>query len=74
MIITLHYDFFRFEEYLDISPCLFPLNCLKSVSAEIKLLKDHLCEVRSNLLEVYTHTCIYVDAKIYACCYPSCKM
>ena len=47
---------FRFEEYLDISPKLFPLNCLKSVSAEIKLLKDHLCEVRSKLLEVCIST------------------
>ena len=54
---------------MDISPNLFPLNCLKSVSAEIKLLKDHLCEVRSNLLEVYTY--LYY-AKINAhYCYPT---
>ena len=42
----------RFEEYLEISPKLYPLNCLKAVSAEIKVLKDRLCEVRSKLLEV----------------------
>ena len=47
----------RFEECLLISPHLYPLNCLKSVSAEIKCLKDHLCEVRSKLLEVCKQSC-----------------
>lgn len=34
------------------SPYLYPLDCLKSVSLEIKALRDHLCEVRSKLVEV----------------------
>lgn len=42
----------QFEEYLDISPQLYPLNCLKSVSAEIRALKERLCVVRSKLVEV----------------------
>ena len=42
----------QFEEYLDISPQLYPLNCLKSVSAEIRALKERLCIVRSKLVEV----------------------
>lgn len=42
----------RFEDYLDISTDLYPLNCLKAVTPEIKALKDHLCEVRSKLIEV----------------------
>lgn len=42
----------KFEDYLDISTHLYPLNCLKAVSAEIKTLKEHLCEVRSRLLKV----------------------
>lgn len=42
----------RFEDYLAISPRLYPINCLKSVSPEIRVLKDHLCEVRAKLLEV----------------------
>ena len=46
------YLLYRFEEYLYISPLLYPLNCLKAVSPEIKALKEHLCEVRAKLLEV----------------------
>ena len=42
----------QFEEYLNISPRLYPLNCLSSVSKEIKELKERLCEVRSELIEV----------------------
>lgn len=51
-----HYILYRFEDYLDISPHLYPLNCLKAVTPEIKALKDHLCEVRSKLLEVKSAT------------------
>ena len=49
----------RFEEYLEISPKLYPLNCLRAVSAEMKVLKDRLCEVRSKLLEV-GQTLVYI--------------
>lgn len=42
----------QFEEYLSISPRLYPLNCLSTVSKEIKELKERLCEVRSELVEV----------------------
>jgi len=42
----------RFEEYLEISPKLYPLNCLRAVTPEMKVLKDQLCEVRSKLIEV----------------------
>ena len=42
----------QFEEYLTISPRLYPLNCLSAVSKEIKDLKERLCEVRSELVEV----------------------
>lgn len=42
----------RFEEYLEISPKLYPLNCLRAVTPEMKVLKDRLCEVRSKLIEV----------------------
>ena len=49
----------RFEEYLEISPKLYPLNCLRAVSAEMKVLKDRLCEVRSRLLEV-GQTLVYI--------------
>ena len=47
----------QFEEYLTISPRLYPLNCLSSVSKEIKDLKERLCEVRSELVEVWQPTC-----------------
>ena len=42
----------RFEEYLEISPKLYPLNCLRAVTPEMKVLKDRLCEVRSKLINV----------------------
>ena len=42
----------QFEEYLDISPQLYALNCLKSVSTEIRALKERLCTVRSKLVDV----------------------
>ena len=42
----------QYEEYLDISPQLYPLNCLKAVSAEIRALKERLCVVRSKLVDV----------------------
>ena len=42
----------QFEENLTISPRLYPLNCLSPVSKEIKDLKERLCEVRSELVEV----------------------
>ena len=42
----------QFEEYLSISPRLYPLNCLSAVSKEMKDLKEKLCEVRSELVEV----------------------
>lgn len=41
-----------FEEYLDVSPHLYPINCLRALSPEMKTLKEHLCAVRSKLLEV----------------------
>ncbi len=44
----------RFEEYLDVSAHLYPLNCLRAVSPEIRRFKEHLCESRSNLLDVST--------------------
>ena len=43
---------YRFAEYLDISPQLYPMNCLKAVSTEISRFKEQLCEIRSSLLEV----------------------
>ena len=42
----------QYEEYLNISPRLYPLNCLTSVSPEIRALKERMCEVRSELVEV----------------------
>ena len=47
-----------FEEHLDVSPRLYPLNCLKAVSVEMKVLKEQLCVVRSKLLEV---SCLHCD-------------
>ena len=46
----------QFEEYLSISPRLYPLNCISAVSKEIKDLKERLCEVRSELVEVRSST------------------
>ncbi len=42
----------QFVEYLKISPHLYPLNCLRAVSLEMKELKERLREVRANLIEV----------------------
>ena len=42
----------QFEEYLEISPNLYPLNCLRAVSSEMKELKERLCEVRAKLIDV----------------------
>ena len=42
----------QFVEYLKISSHLYPLNCLRAVSLEMKELKEQLCEVRANLIEV----------------------
>ncbi len=43
---------FRFQDFLNISPHIFPINCLRAVSPEITQLKEHLCEVRGNLIQV----------------------
>ena len=53
----------QYEEYLDISPQLYPLNCLKAVSVEIRALKERLCVVRSKLVDVrdvHVQSCIHV--------------
>ena len=42
----------KFGQYLEVSEILYPLNCLKAVSPEIRVLKERLCVVRSKLLEV----------------------
>ena len=42
----------QFVEYLEISSHLYPLNCLRAVSLEMKDLKERLCEVRANLIQV----------------------
>ena len=46
----------EFEEYLEISPQLYPLNCLRAVSPKIRALKERLCTVRSQLVEASLST------------------
>ena len=50
--LDLSFGSYRFEECLDISPQLYPMNCLRAVSTEIGHFKEQLCEIRSKLLEV----------------------
>ena len=55
----------QFCEYLDISEQLYPLNCLKSVSPEIRALKGELCTVRSKLVEVRMELFMYTVCQVF---------
>lgn len=42
----------RYEEYLDIEPFLFPLDCRRATSPEMRAVKEQLSRVRRRLIQV----------------------